>query len=135
MKKLNALDYGDFPIVNKALNEYMTKGIPIKRTIEECTALKEFQLVSKISGKYSYILHGTEQIKEKCVRAFASKDNSDAGLQKVHAETGRPAKISNSPEHCFIVNGDVNTAVVPAKLDRAFYINLANKRLADFGVI
>ena len=135
VKKLNTLDYGDFPIVNKALNEYMTKGISVKRTIEECSALKEFQLVSKISGKYSYILHGTEQIKEKCVRSFASKNKSDAGLQKVHAETGKPAKIPNSPEHCFIVNGDVNKASVPAKLDREFYINLANKRLEDFGVI
>lgn len=135
VKKLNTLDYGDFPIVNKALNEYMTKGISVKRTIEECSALKEFQLVSKISGKYSYILHGAEQIKEKCVRSFASKNKTDAGLQKVHAETGKPAKIPNSPEHCFIVNGDVNKASVPAKLDREFYINLANKRLKDFGVI
>lgn len=135
VKKLSSLDYGDFPIINRALVEYMVHGIPIRRTIRECNRLIEFQLVSKISGKYTCIMHGSRKLKEKCIRVFASLDEADPGVRKIHAVKGRPAKISNSPEHCFICNENVNEATVPAKLDREWYIDLANKRLKDFGVI
>lgn len=134
VKKLSPLDY-DLPIINKALVDYMVKNVPVEQTIEQCDDLKEFQLVSKISGKYTTILHGDEVIKEKCIRIFASNDDSDAGVTKVHAKTGRPAKISNSPEHCFIFNDDVNGVKAPSKLDKDWYIALANKRLKDFGVV
>ncbi len=134
VKKLSNLDY-DLPIINKALIEYMVHNIPVEQTINGCQDLKEFQLVSKISGKYTTILHGDKVIKEKCIRIFASKLDSDAGVQKIHAATGRPAKISNSPLHCFIFNDDVNGIKAPSKLDKDWYIALANKRLKDFGVV
>lgn len=134
VKELSNLDY-DLPIINKALVDYMVHNIPVEKTIQECDELKEFQLVSKISGKYTTILHGEEVIKEKCIRIFASSNESDAGVQKVHATTGRPAKISNSPEHCFIFNDEVNGVKVPGKLDKDWYIALAQKRLKDFGVM
>lgn len=134
VKELSSLDY-DLPIVNKALVEYMVHGIPVRRTVSECNALKEFQLVSKISGKYTHILHGDQIIKEKCIRVFASKNASDPGVQKVHAVTKKPAKIPNSPEHCFIFNDEVNGVEVPELLNKQWYIDLANKRLSDFGVI
>ena len=66
---------------------------------------------------------------------FASKNASDAGVQKVHATTKKPAKIPNSPEHCFIWNDEVNGVTVPEQLDKQWYINLAIKRLSDFGVM
>jgi DNA polymerase len=113
----------------------MVKGIPVDKTINECDDLKEFQLVSKISGKYTCILHGSKVIKEKCIRIFASKKDTDAGVQKIHATTNRPAKISNSPEHCFIFNDEVNGVKVPEYLDKQWYVNLAYKRLSDFGVV
>lgn len=134
VKELSPLDY-DLPIINKALVEFMVHGVSVERTVRECDDLKEFQLVSKISGKYTHILHGNRKIKEKCIRIFASKNRSDAGVQKVHATTGRPAKIPNSPEHCFIFNEEVNGVRVPEQLDKQWYINLAKKRLEDFGVI
>lgn len=134
VKELSELDY-DLPIINKALVNYMLHGIPIRRTINECNNLREFQLVSKISNKYTHILYGDEPIKEKCIRIFASKDLSKPGVKKIHAVTGRPAKLTNSPEHCFIWNDNVNGVEVPEYLDRQWYINFANKRLADFGVV
>ncbi len=134
VKELSSLDY-DLPIVNKALIDYMVQNIPIEKTINECNDLKEFQLVSKISSKYTMILHGDKQVNEKCIRIFASKNADDAGVQKVHAKTERPAKISNSPEHCFIFNEEVNGVKVPSKLDKQWYINMAEKRLKDFGVM
>lgn len=134
VKGLSELDY-DLPIINKALVHYMLHGIPVRRTINECNLLKEFQLVSKISSKYTHILHGNDVIKEKCIRVFASTNTNDAGVKKIHAVTGKPAKIPNSPDHCFIYNDDVNNVEVPIKLDRQWYIDFANKRLKDFGVV
>jgi DNA polymerase len=134
VKKLSPLDY-DLPILNKAVVDYMVNGTPVEKTINDCDDLKEFQLVSKISSKYSHILYGDKPIKEKCIRIFASKDPNDAGVQKIHATTKRPAKLQNSPEHCFIFNDGVNGVKVPNKLDKQWYINFAHKRLNDFGVL
>lgn len=132
--KLNDLSY-DLPIINKALVDYMIKGIPVERTILECQDLREFQLVSRISSKYTHILYGDTPIKEKCIRVFASKNLSDPGVKKVHAIRKTAAKLTNSPAHCFIFNDDVKGVSVPDKLDRQWYIDFANKRLADFGVM
>lgn len=134
VKKLNPLDY-DLPIINQALVEYMVKKTPVERTITACDDLKEFQLVTKISGKYETILYGGKPLNEKCIRIFASLDESDGGVFKVHAETHKSAKIQNSPEHCFIFNDEVNGVKCPSKLNRQWYVDLANKRLKDFGVI
>lgn len=134
VKKLGKLDY-DLPIVNKAIVEYIVKGIPVERTIGECDELKEFQQVKKISSKYDYILHGGTRLKEKCVRVFASKKESDGGLTKIHGTTGRPAKIENTPEHAFLYNDSVEGVRCPRNLDKQWYIDLAKKRLKDkFGV-
>lgn len=136
VKKLNNLDY-DLPIVNKALVNYMVKDIPVEKTINDCDELKEFQLVTKASGKYKYILHGEKRINEKTIRVFASNDPKDQGkgVRKVHAVTGKPAKMPNSPENCFIFNDYINGVKAPNKLDKEFYIDMANKRLKDFGAI
>lgn len=134
VKKLSDLDY-DLPIVNKALINYMVHGISVEDTILPCDDLKEFQMVTKISNKYKHIVHGNRILKEKCIRIFASKVPSDAGVFKVSIRTGKPEKISNSPEHCFIFNDAVNGLKVPEKLDKQWYIKFAKKRLADFGVV
>ena len=72
--------------------------------------------------------------KEKCVRAFASTLSSDGGLWKVKV-SGGIEKLEGTPEHCFIFNDSVNGVPVPQKLDKQWYIDLANKRLKDFGVM
>ena len=133
VKRLSALDY-DLPIVNKAIVEYMLNGTPVEETIGKCDDLKEFQLVSKISNKYRCILHGDREIKEKCVRIFASNDESDPGVFKVSLRRGTPEKIANSPEHCFFFNDSVNGIKCPANLDKQWYVDKAQKRLSDFGV-
>jgi DNA polymerase len=87
VKKLSDLDYGDFPIVNKALVEYMVKGIPVEKTINGCDQLKEFQMVTKIGGKYKHLLHSGKILNEKCVRVFASTRPTDGDLKKVSIRT------------------------------------------------
>lgn len=158
VKKLSDLDY-DLPIINKALNDYMIQGIPVEKTINECDDLKEFQIVRRISKLYSKILHGgywesyqsinpqsgrmktferfvgeRKELKERCVRTFASIDTNDGGLWKVKG-TDKIEKLEGTPEHCFIFNECVNGVKVPNKLDKQWYINLAHKRLNDFGVL
>lgn len=128
------MDY-DLPIVNKAVVDFMVKGVPIEKTISNCTELKEFQQVKKISNKYKYILHGDKVLKEKCVRCFASVRPSDGGLFKVHSGTGRTAKVEGTPPQAFLWNDSVEGVKCPAKLDKQWYIDMARKRLSDFGVI
>ena len=134
VKKLSSLDY-DLPILNKALIEYMVHNVPVENTVDNCDDLKEFQLVSKISNKYSAVYHGEIPIKERCIRIFASKNPTAKGVFKVSIRTGKPEKITNSPEHCFIFNDKVNGVKCPDELDKQWYIDFAKKRLKDFGVM
>lgn len=132
VKKLSDLDY-DLAIVNKALIDFMVDDVPVKKTILICDDLKEFQQVKKISSKYDYIQHGFKILNEKTVRCFASKKSSDGGLLKKHSQTKRFAKVEGTPEHCFLVNGSVNGVSCPEELDKQWYIDVAKKRLKDFG--
>lgn len=131
VKKLSSLDY-DLAIVNKALSEYLVNGTPIEKTINECNDLKQFQLVKKVGMKYLGIYHGEKLLAEKCVRCFASKNKRDGGLQKLHRETGRFAKIEGTPLNARLINTDINGMNVPDWLDRDWYIEMARKRANDF---
>ncbi|SLC83203.1 Uncharacterised protein [Mycobacteroides abscessus subsp. abscessus] len=134
VKKLSRIDY-NLPIINKALIEYMVNDTPVEKTINECDDLIEFQLVAKISGKYSHLLHGEKELNERCVRIFASNRKTDGGLRKVHKITKTAAKFPNSPLSCFTFNDNMDGVKTPSYLDRKFYIDMTNKRLRDFGVI
>ena len=156
VKELSPLDY-DLPIVNKAVVDFLIAGIPVEQTILQCDDLKEFQMVKKISNKYSHIMHGghwesvrkvnpktgkmktftefkgeKKRLQEKCVRVFASKDTSDGGLWKVKND-GSVAKVEGTPEHSFIFNDNVNGVKCPRKLDKQWYVTTAKNRLKGFG--
>jgi DNA polymerase len=157
LKKLSPLDY-DLPILNKALNDYMVHGIPVEKTIYGCDDLKEFQMVRRISKLYSKILHGghwsqeqrinpatgrlktfkvfvgdRKELKERCVRVFASKDKNDGGLWKVKG-TDKIEKLEGTPIHSFIWNESVNGVKCPEKLDKEWYVKEAKERLKQFGL-
>lgn len=134
VKELNSLDY-DLPIINKALRNYMIDKIPVEETILSCNNLYEFQMVTKISSKYDYALWGSKKLKERVIRSFASTNKNHGDLRKKHSETGSYEKLSLTSEHNFIDNGDIRNIKVPEFLDKNYYINLAKKRLEDFGVI
>lgn len=134
VKELNSLDY-NLPIINKALRNYMIEKIPVEETILSCNDLYEFQMVTKISSKYDYALWGSKKLKERVIRSFASTNKNHGDLRKKHSETGSYEKLSLTSEHNFIDNGDIRNIKVPEFLDKNYYINLAKKRLEDFGVI
>ena len=133
VKELNDLD-NNLPIVNKAIVDCLTKGIPVEETINNCNDLKQFQMICKITSKYKCLVHGDVQLSERCVRVFASKLAGDKGLYKLHNNKTKPDKFPSTPLSCFIVNEDVNGMNVPDKLDKEFYINMAKERLSGYGI-
>ena len=136
VKELNDLD-NDLPIINTALVDAMTLKIPVEQTIMQCNDLKQFQKIVKVSSKYVCGWHNGKQLNEKTYRVFASKDENDTFIGKMkYKEGGRLAveKFANTAEHCFIYNDSVNGKTVPDKLDKHWYIDLAEKRLKQFGM-
>lgn len=134
VKKLSRLD-NDLPIINKAMIEYMTKGISVEQTINECHELIMFQKIVKMSGKFKHVIHNDSILDEKCFRVFASLDETDSYIGKQKENSSTVEKFANTPEHCFIANTDVKITKVPNRLDKKWYINLAKKRLKQFGVM
>lgn len=133
VKKLNRLDY-ELPIVNKAIVERLVNEIPVEQTIQNCNDLKEFQMIVKASSKYCGLWYGENKLDERCVRAFASLNKSDKGLYKRKSAHATSEKMAGTPDNCFIVNDNVEDMKTPAKLDKQWYVDLANKRLEAFGI-
>ena len=53
---------------------------------------------------------------------------------KFGGSRGKGEKFGGTPDHCFIWNDSVDSVGVPDKLDRAWYITEAKKRLESFGM-
>ena len=134
VKKLGPLDY-DLAVVNKALVEFMVHGVPVEDTIAADDDLIDYQRVVKVSGKYKYGVHGHERLTDRCFRVFASTRESDGMIGRVKAGKTKSEKFGNTSEHSFIDNGDVHGKKCPDYLDKAWYIQLAKTRLAQFGVM
>lgn len=130
VKSLSKLD-NDLPIVNKALMDYFIKGVSVEDTINNAKHLIDFQKIIKASSKYKYLLHGNEKINEKISRVFASKYYNNPGIFKVKSNN-RIEKVAGTPERCFIDNSDINDKRIPRRLDKQWYIDVANKRIEDF---
>ena len=75
----------------------------------------------------------TTKFDNKAYRVFASTDPNDGRLLKCDG-VRNPAKFGNTPDNCFIFNDDLNGVPIPEKLDKQYYINLAKKRIGDFGL-
>ena len=124
----------DLPIVNKALVDYMMKGVAVEKTIENCNEIKQFQKIVKVSSNYEGAWHNGEYLHDKTFRVFASKDKKDTYLGKYKYKGATIEKFGNTPDFAFIMNENVNGVKVTKKLDKQWYIDLANKRLGDFGI-
>lgn len=135
-KETSKLD-NDMPILNKALVEYLVNKIPVEQTINECDDLIMFQKIVKVSSKYKLGAVGYRSDKphkilsDKTFRVFASTDNNDGYIGKMKDYNATLEKFANTPDHMFILNGDVNGVKVPDRLDKQYYIDLAKKRLKD----
>ena len=135
VKPLNDLDY-DLAIVNRAIVDYMVKGIPVKETVNTCDCLRDYQKTVKVSSKYKCGWYEGKRLSDRTFRVFASRNHADSFIGKVKNKNGVDVveKFANTPLYCFIENGDITGASVPDRLDKGWYIELAYKRLRDFGV-
>lgn len=140
VKELNDLDY-DLPIVNEAVKNYIVYGYRVEDTIFACGELRKFQKIVKLSSKYEWVEHEIGQglvfkFDNKAYRTFASLDDTDGRLMacRVTEKGLERKKFGGTADKCFILNDDLNGVPIPKKLDYGWYIDLARKRLSDFGV-
>ena len=117
--KCKYCDYNDFNYC------YLKGGIcPYKQPSRaKCFEAKHEQLLVKPHKILS----------DKTFRVFASTDPEDGYIGKMKDYNATLEKFANTPDHMFILNGDVNGVKVPDRLDKQYYIDLARKRLNDFG--
>ena len=140
VKESSRLD-NDMPILNKALVNYMAYGIPVEKTINECEDIIQFQKIVRVSSKYKVGGIGyrdgraTELLTDRTFRVFASTDPEDGYIGKMKDYNSTLEKFANTPDHMFILNGDIKDVKIPSRIDKQYYIDLAKKRLNDFGVI
>ena len=132
-KALSKVDF-DLPIINKALVNYMTKSIPVDATINECNDLIMFQKVVKLTGKYWAVWHNGDFVFDKCHRVFASTNPNDTYIGKCKKKGATIEKFGNTPDRCFLDDGDVHDKKVPKNLDKQWYIDLACHRLEQYGI-
>ena len=71
----------------------------------------------------------------KSYRVFASNSQDDGRLLRRKKVKPKGEKFGNTPDHCFICNDDVCGVKVPRNLDKSWYIELAKKRLKQFGIV
>lgn len=139
----------DCVILREALHEYLIKGIAPEETINNCKELIKFQKIGMISDKYTFGFQGNlkdgikkssnlsdyeyTKINEKYLRIFASTNTTDGGIFKVHAITGKVAKMASTPVNAFMVNDDITGLTTDEyPLDRKFYIDEVYKRAKKF---
>ena len=129
--KLNSEMDNDLPILTRSVREYLINGIPPEETINNETRLIEFQKICKVTKHYKYAKHNGVRLRETVLRVFASRSKYDGAVYRYKEGAGYH-KFANTSEKSFIDNGDVRNKVVPAKLDRQYYIDRAWKMINDY---
>ncbi|MDL2280351.1 ERF family protein [Selenomonadales bacterium OttesenSCG-928-I06] len=133
---------GDFQtnsliIVQEAIVNYFLYGTTPELTINDCSELEKFQIICKAGSTYDYVEweRGRNLIQVQNVnRVFATEDDFYGTLKKVKIEQDRKDKIANLPEKCKIINYSPADIEDPQtlRLDRQWYIDLAQKRINDY---
>lgn len=138
VKELSDLD-NDLPIINKALVNYMFKGILPEETVQESVnkqSLIDFQKIVRVKGDFKFGWHNGKFLTDRTFRVFASNDYTDTYIGRCKSKNETIVKFGNTPEHCFIVNDDIHDCFSKwgSQLDTQWYVNLSYKRLSDFGI-
>lgn len=120
-------------IVSKAIIDFFTKDIMPEETINNCSNILDFQIISHASSKYSEAYHEVDGalIKiQKTNRVYTTTDERYGKLYKKHKTAGNIVKQQSLPEHCIIDNANELSI---SDIDKQFYIDLAKKRIKEFG--
>ena len=119
-------------IVATASQAHCVHGTPDPETTRKSNAKYQFQLIAKAGAKYREAYHMVDGVKEpvqKVNRVYATADERYGKLFKVKTEDDSTAKIEMLPEHC-IIDNDNQLSI--GDVDKAFYIEMAKKRINDF---
>ena len=119
------------PIVKKALVEYFAHDVPVETTINKCTDIFDFQIITSAGDMYKSTYHlvdGEYLPIQKVNRVYATVDTKYGKLYKLK-DGGNYEKFGTLPEHCVIDNDNHLTI---DKVDKTFYIELAKKRINDY---
>lgn len=124
-------------VVAKAIEEYFVHGTPPEDTINSCDEISQFQMIAKAGSKYReayWLVDGEKREVRKVNRVYAVADKRYGKLYKVKAENDAEAKIESLPEHCYIDNSAVDDPnhLSVDRIDRQWYIDVAQKRINDF---
>lgn len=130
VKKSSTLD-NDLPIVSDAVVEYFVNGVPPETTINNEMSMMWFMKTYKLSSKYNHAIYNGEVLTDKVYRVFASRSRKDSIVYKCK-EGGKPEKFAGCPNHCKIINGNIQRMTVPKWLDKQWYIDEAWKRINSF---
>lgn len=130
VKEAKVID-NDLPIVSDAVVEYFVNGIDPAEYISKESDMIRFMKTYKLSGKYDHALYNDEVLTDKVYRVFASRSRKDGILYKCKQDKN-PEKFASCPDHCKIVNGNIQNMKTPKWLDRAWYIDEAWKRINSF---
>lgn len=130
VKKAKILD-NDLPIVSDAVVEYFVNGVDPTECIMKEDDMMLFMKTYKLSSKYSHAIYNGEVLTDKVYRVFASRSRKDGIVYKCK-EGGKPEKFASCPEHCKIVNGNIQDMKVPTWLNKQWYISMAWDRINSF---
>lgn len=130
VKKAKLLD-NDLPIVADAVVEYFVNGVDPTDYIMKENDMSRFMKTYKLSSKYSHAIYNDEVLTDKVYRVFASRSRKDGIVYKCK-EGGKPEKFASCPEHCKIVNGNIQDMKVPNWLAKQWYIDETWKRIKSF---
>lgn len=129
-KESSPLD-NDTPIIQEAIVQKLMNDISVEDTINNCDDLILFQKVYRVKGRFKYAWHNGEYLNNKTYRVFASTDMADTYIGKCENKLGKIGKFQDTPEHCFIVNENIEGWKVPSNLNRHWYISQAEKALRE----
>ena len=132
VKEPSKLD-NDLPIIREALANYIINNTPVEETIANSNDMMDFQIIFHISSKFKLGWHNGQEITDKTYRVYASTDIRDTYLGRCRGSGETPNKFGNCPEHCFIYNKEVKGVPLSKKINKKWYVDLAKKRLQDFG--
>ena len=130
VKEAKVID-NDLPIVPDAVVEYFVNGVDPAEYISKESDMMRFMKTYKLSGKYDHALYNDEVLTDKVYRVFASRSRKDGILYKCKQDKN-PEKFASCPDHCRIVNGNIQNMKTPKWLDKIWYVAEAWKRINSF---
>lgn len=140
-------------IIHKAVVDFLVKGVPVEKTINECTDIFAFQQIVKTGGTFEGSYHYVNGVREeiqKVNRIYAVKDPKYGQVVKGKWITEKKRKdkatgqqivepvdppvwsestVAECPDHTFIDNENVLTVDA---LDKSYYIEMAKGRVDKY---